>query len=117
MFRLIIAGSRTFTDYPLMKKKMDFLLSKTEDEVVILCGKARGADALGERYARERGYEIEYYPADWDRYGKAAGAIRNEEMCKSADAITVFWDGSSPGTRNVLKLAEKYNLDIKICRF
>ena len=70
------------------------------------------------RYAKEKGYEIIYFPADWEKHGKAAGAIRNEEMAKAdANALALFWDGKSKGSLNMLNIAKKYNLDIKICRF
>ena len=59
MFRVIIAGSRDFSDYELLQSTMDRLLINRKDEIVVLCGKARGADTLGERYARERGYYVE----------------------------------------------------------
>jgi len=53
--RLIVAGSRTFKDYSLLSRKLDVLLSRKVgqgEEIIIISGGARGADALGERYAR-----------------------------------------------------------------
>ena len=118
MFRVIIAGSRTFTDYAFLKSKMDLLLSKTNQDISILCGKARGADTLGERYAKEKGYKIEYFPADWDKYGKSAGVIRNKKMASSgADALVVFWDGKSKGSLNMISVAKEYGLQIRIYNF
>lgn len=114
MFNVIIAGSRTFDDYECLKSTLDVLFKNLREEVVIICGAARGADALGERYAKSHGYEIRYFPADWQTYGRAAGPIRNKEMAQSADALVAFWDGKSPGTKNMINLAKKYGLKIRI---
>lgn len=117
MFKVIIAGSRNFHLYNLLKETMDYYLSNIEDEITVVCGKARGADILGEKYAIERGYNITYYPANWDKYGKRAGMLRNEEMAKNADALVAFWDGESKGTKNMIAIAQKYNLKIRVKHF
>jgi len=117
MFRVIIAGGRDFSDFDLLYCTMDHLLSNTQNTVRIVCGKARGADTLGERYAKEKGYAVDYYPADWERYGKAAGFIRNEEMARNADALVAFWDGKSRGTKNMIDLAKRYGLKLRIKKY
>lgn len=117
MFRVIIAGSRSFDDYALLKKKADLYLSNIKDEIRVVCGLARGADTLGEKYARERGYDVDYYPADWTNLGKAAGYVRNEQMARNADALIAFWDGESVGTAHMITLSRKYNLPIRIVRY
>lgn len=114
MFRVIIAGGRLFNDYTYLKESMDYFLQNINDEIIVVCGKARGTDTLGERYAKERGYTVHYFPADWNRYGKAAGYIRNEEMAKNADALVAFWDGKSRGTKNMIELANQYKLRVRI---
>lgn len=113
-FKVIIAGGRNFNDYQLLKSTMDKLLSNIKDKIVIICGQARGADTLGEIYAKEKDYEVNYYPANWDFYGKSAGYIRNEEMAKNSDALVAFWDGKSRGTKHMIETAKKYNLKIRI---
>ncbi len=117
MFRVIIAGGRDFSDYNLLKETMDYLLSNIKEDIVVVCGMANGADTLGERYAKERGYEVLYFPADWKKYGKAAGYIRNEEMARHADALVAFWDGKSRGTKSMIGLARKYKLRVRIKRY
>ena len=54
------------------------------------------------------------FKADWVKYGKAAGPIRNEEMAKYADACIVFWDGKSPGAKSMIALAKKYELKLRV---
>lgn len=117
MFRVIIAGGRDFNDYELLTSTMDLLLSNVHDSITVVCGKARGADTLGEQYAMEHGYDVAYFPADWDKHGKAAGFIRNEQMAQNADALVAFWDYKSRGTQNMIQLAKRYGLKVRVKRY
>lgn len=81
MFYCLVAGSRTITDYNYIKETLDYFL-QNKTEITIVSGGARGVDSLAERYAKERNYGLKIFPADWDRYGKQAGYIRNDEMHK-----------------------------------
>ncbi len=114
-FRVIIAGSWDFENYGLLREKCDALLSRqAHKNIIVVSGAARGADQLGEWYAHERGYKVERYPADWKTYGKAAGPIRNEKMADNADALIVFWDGESRGTRNMIETATFKGLSVRV---
>lgn len=123
MYKVVVAGSRSFNDYDLLKRKMDFYLSDRIDRdreffnIEIVSGTARGADSLGERYARERGFALKEFPANWNLYGKRAGMIRNKEMRDYADAVVVFWDGKSRGSKNMIELAVEEKLPVRIVRF
>lgn len=113
-FRVIIAGSRSFHDYGLLKEVCDDILAdklQTHD-IVILSGAAQGADSLGERYAAEHGYRLRRFPAKWASLGKAAGIIRNLDMARNADALIAFWDGRSPGTANMIETARREHLTV-----
>jgi hypothetical protein len=114
MFKLIIAGSREFDNYPLLKEKVDFLLKNVTEDIEIVSGTARGADTLGEKYARENNFQVKLFPADWNKHGKSAGFIRNEEMAKYANACVVFWMNNSKGTKHMIDLSQKYNLKLRI---
>jgi hypothetical protein len=117
-FKVIIAGSRSFHDYDLLKRKMDnYLRNKNKDEIIIVSGTARGADKLGEKYATDNNFELMKFPAKWKLHGKGAGYIRNEEMAKYADACVLFWNGETAGTNNMKENAEKYNLQLRIVYF
>lgn len=116
-FRVIIAGTRSFTDYALLERYCNTVLynkQMTGEKIIILSGHCRGVDVLGERYANSKGYQVELYPAEWERYGKRAGIIRNEIMVQRAEALIAIWDGQSHGTQNIIKLAERYGLKIRI---
>src|SRR5215213_3192990 len=99
--KIIIAGTRTFNDYEFLKQKVDIILSKQVD-VEIVSGCAQGADLLGERYGKERGITVKRFPAEWNLYGKKAGYLRNEKMANYADALILFWDGESKGSKSMM---------------
>ena len=125
MFYCLVAGSRDFNDYEVLELMLDTML-RNHKEITIVCGGCRGADALAERYAKERGCECKVFPAEWDKYGKKAGYIRNEQMHKyiaeMAEAqgaprkrgCVLFWDGKSKGTSHSIDLAEKYDNALRI---
>lgn len=118
-YKVIIAGGRHFSNYELLKERCDYYLQNKlrEGRVVIISGHATGADALGERYAQERGLACEQYPADWEAYGRAAGPIRNEEMAELANALIAFWDGVSRGTKNMIDTAKSKGLKVSVVRY
>ena len=114
-FRLVVAGSRDFDNYTLLSAELDKLLvGKTN--ITIVSGTARGADRLGERYAAEHNLRIERFPAEWEKYHKGAGPIRNMKMVQSADAVIVFWDNESSGTKNIIECARKEDIPYRIVR-
>ena len=113
--KVIIAGSRGFDDYEMLCKVCDHMLSR-QTEIEIVSGAARGADLLGERYAKERGMFVKKFPADWS-IGKSAGFIRNSQMADYSDALICFWDGESKGSKHMINLAKEKNLKIKIHLF
>lgn len=124
--KTIIAGGRDFSDYELLKAKCDYYLG-SQPEVEIVSGrchkgvltfvaddgtKVYGADGLGERYAKERGLSVKYFPADWS-LGKIAGPLRNARMAFYADALIAFHDGVSRGTNDMITKAAEKGLKIK----
>ncbi len=118
-FRVIIAGTRDFSNYELLKEKCDNILSakRKDSNIVILSGTAKGADRLGERYARERGFLLRRFPADWDKDGNKAGPIRNAKMADNADALIAFWDGTSRGTAHMIMTAKERGLVTRVINY
>jgi len=118
MFKIIVAGSRSFQDYGLMVQKLDSLfVHKEPGAIQIVSGTAQGADRLGERYARQRGLAVKQFPADWDRFGNRAAFVRNEAMAEYADALVLFWDGQSHGSAHMLRIARERKLQVRVVRF
>ena len=114
--KVIIAGGRDFNDYELLKKETDMFLKDELWTAEIVSGGAKGADKLGEQYARYRGLALTQFHADWSN-GKQAGPIRNAEMADYADALIAFWDGKSRGTANMIQNAKNKGLIIKIVNY
>lgn len=109
--KLIIAGSRTidlsigdFDEYFYR-----FNLSVDPEDTEIISGTAKGVDIAGERYAKERSLPVHRFPADWGKYGKGAGHIRNKQMAEYADALLLIWDGKSKGSYNMKMTMLKLN--------
>ena len=114
--RIIIAGSREFSNYSFLKSKVLETITKQNHNpknYEIISGHARGADMLGEKLAKEMGYSLTIMSANWDKYGKSAGCIRNKEMAKYASEdndcsiLIAFGDGKSKGTKNMINIGEK----------
>lgn len=103
--KCIIAGGRDFTNYEALKKALA-TVKFGNNKVTIISGTARGADSLGERYAKEKNYELMRFPANWNKYGRSAGMIRNKQMLEQANCVICFWDGKSPGTRNMIQITK-----------
>lgn len=133
MVRVIIAGSRTFDDYKFCEKKCNEVFSKLHNDGVltgivekdirnieIISGTAKGADKLGELFAANYNIPAKQFPAEWDKYGKSAGHIRNEQMAKYATSdgamgvLIAFWRDMSKGTQNMINLANRYGLKVFI---
>ncbi len=115
MKRILVAGSRRYTNYDEAEKTILSLIAPYLGEnILILSGGCRGTDQLGERFAKEHRYPLSQYLPQWNLYGKAAGPIRNRRMVEECDAIVCFWDGKSKGTASLIRYARLYHKRIVI---
>lgn len=121
--KTIIAGSRSITDYLIVK---DVIQSAPFTISEVVSGRAPGVDELGEQWANENNVPIQPFPADWDnldapgavikenrwgkKYNARAGHDRNKKMAQYAQALIAIWDGKSPGTKDMMALAMVYKL-------
>lgn len=110
--RIIIAGSRTVTENDVIKALR--CCSWIGFTTAVVSGTAIGADFYGEKWAENHHIDIHKFPADWKKYGKRAGYIRNKMMAENAEGLIAIWDGKSQGTYNMIELANQYNLRIAI---
>ena len=115
-FKVIIAGGRLFNDYKSLKIYLDYLF-QNKTNVEIVSGGARGADKLGEKYAKEHKIPFVIFEAEWDRLGKSAGIQRNNLMAAYADALVAFWDGKSRGTKHMIEYATSKGLQVKVKQY
>ena len=114
--KVIIAGSRGFRDYSLLRQYCNTVLQGIEVDSIV-SGMAYGADTLGIKYAMEMGYKVDEFPARWDVEGLGAGYARNKRMARYADILIAFWDGQSRGTKHMCHTALEMGLTVHCCRY
>lgn len=116
-YRMIVAGGRDFTDEKYLEESLDSLREEYID-IEIISGHANGTDSLAEEYAKRIGLELKIFPADWQKYGRAAGPIRNRQMLQYIREgnllVVAFWDGQSRGTKNMIEQAQKADIECKV---
>jgi hypothetical protein len=99
--KTIIAGGRDINAITLVVQAIqDSGFGPDTTEVV--SGGAPGIDTLGEVRAALSGMPVKRFPADWKKYGRSAGPIRNRAMAEYADRLLAVWDGQSRGTKNMI---------------
>ena len=109
--KLAIVGSRNFTNY----KYFCQVIAQVKTEItLIISGGARGADTLAEKYAKEKAIPYLIFPANWDKYGKQAGILRNQDIVNSAEAMIAFLASESKGTRDSIKRAHIKSIPVHI---
>jgi len=110
----IIAGGRDFSDREHLSMCLAEELRYGWHISRVVSGCARGADALGEDWAKTMHIAVDTFPADWNKHGKSAGYIRNANMAEHAETLIAFWDGKSKGTKHMIDLAIKQGLYVKV---
>jgi hypothetical protein len=111
---IAIVGSRSITDKEFVFSTIDCYLSNlNKDEIVIVSGGAVGIDSLAMLYAAEHNIKTEIFKPDWEKYGKSAGFIRNQQIVDRADYLLAITTGSK-GTADTIKKAEKKGIVIKV---
>lgn len=113
--RLAIVGTRTFTNYEFLRKK---ILKKyyISDITEIVSGGAEGVDTLAEQFAEEYNIPLKVYKPDWTKYGKKAGAIRNKKIVNRCDVGIAFWDKKSIGTKITIDMSEIAGKKFKVIK-
>ncbi len=119
--RILVCGGRDHSDYKLIRDSLyDILFDKEwddEDEVpnviIIHGGAETGADKWADRWAVHNGLTIEEYKADWEKYGRRAGPIRNQQMLDEGkpDLVVAFPTPTSVGTWGMVRRAQKNKIE------
>lgn len=113
--RLLICGDRHWEDKNLIK---DAILVLPVLPEVIIEGEAPGADRLAREVARGLAIPILPFAANWKRYNKAAGPIRNKQMLIEGRPTVVwaFHDNfvQSRGTRDMVKRAGINGIPVRL---
>ncbi len=118
--KLSITGSRSLTYIPKLHQivcslsPMGFYSGAVTE---IVSGGAVGVDTVAKEYAATAGIPFKLFPANWKRWGKTAGLIRNEEMAEYVDGGIVFWDGESTGTQHMISMLKKHDKKFVVFQF
>lgn len=119
--RVLVCGGRDYGKNPdgsINEIEMDFLFNFLTElllkhpDMVVIQGEARGADKLAKNWAEFMNVPVVSFPADWDRYGRNAGPVRNLQMIQEGrpDLVVAFKGGA--GTRNMIKQATLYEIEV-----
>ena len=104
--KLAIVGSRTFSNYGLLAETIFNKLCPLDFITKIVSGGAKGADSLGVDFAENNNISTLTFPAEWNKYGKRAGYLRNQTIVDNCDMVLAFWDGQSRGTADTINKAK-----------
>lgn len=113
--KLVVAGSRHLTGHydTVVRAILDAIRElETREISEIITGGATGIDEHGKRFAERFDIAHNEFLADWDKFGKRGGPIRNSQMASRGDALVLVWDGKSPGSASMKKEAEKAGIPI-----
>jgi hypothetical protein len=114
--RVLICGGRDFDDYHSFWYSMNDISDKfdfdNKQPITIIQGGAKGADAFARTYAIECGFELENYEANWSKYGRSAGYIRNAQMLEEGKPDLVIAFPGGKGTAMMVKLAQKAKIKV-----
>ena len=110
--RIIVCGSRDWTDEETIKSFLEAYMGAT-----IIHGCCRGADWIAGSIAREMGLTVLEMPAEWDKYGLAAGPIRNQKMIELNPDVVIAFHGdinNSKGTKDMVRRAKENDIPVRI---
>lgn len=126
MYKIIVNGSRDFNNYTYLRLilKEYIMTNRINPELIeIISGGAKGADTLAIKFAKEYNLNYKVVNADWNKYGKRAGIIRNNDMLTYAInnpndiAILIsFWNGTSKGTKHMIDISNDKGIIVKVIK-
>jgi len=104
-FRIAVTGGREFDDFELMDLALRAIKEYLGTNVALAHGDQRGLDHMAEGWALNNDWWVAPFPANWQKYGKRAGPIRNQQILDefNPDLVVSFPGGG--GTLDMLKRA------------
>lgn len=110
---LAIVGYRSYYNYVDFSNIINEFIND-HDVKTIITGDCRGTDTLAQKYAINNNLQLIIHKANWDKYGKRAGPMRNKEIVINADYLIAFVSKESIGTWHTIKLAKEKGIPIKL---
>jgi hypothetical protein len=115
--RVLICGDRNWGNMPGQLGAMHRRIEMLPLDCVIVQGEANGADRMAKKIATDFKMPVESYPAEWDKYGKSAGPIRNRQMLNTKPDLVIGFHSSiwtSKGTLDCLKEAARRGIKVEL---
>jgi hypothetical protein len=110
---VLVCGSRDWSDKDAVANKLADLAGLPAVEIIH--GGARGADSMADEIARLYGFSVRVFPADWNRYGRRAGFLRNLEMLdQRPNLVIAFQRNASRGTQHTINEARKRGIPVEV---
>lgn len=110
--KTIIAGTRTHNKREDLHEAIKLASENGIHVDELVCGMGGAVDMASFHWAKDKGIPVKTTPAEWTKYGHAAGSIRNQKMAEYADALIAIWDSKSPGTKDMIERAKVMGLKI-----
>jgi hypothetical protein len=120
---ILVCGSRDWNDFTTIKKYLEELKTtdnNTQQPITIIHGGCKGADSIAGYLAGQLGFQVRVFKADWSKYGKAAGPIRNQQMLDEGhpNLVVAFHDAleNSKGTLDMVSRARKAEINVIVIK-
>ena len=115
---ILCCGDRNWKNELAIRNELSKFIGK---DITIIHGAARGADSIAGNIAKEFGFKVKEFPADWNKYKKAAGPIRNKQMLDEGkpDLVIAFHNKieDSKGTKNMVTISKEQNVKVEIIKY
>jgi len=112
--KLAVVGSRNIIDEEMVFNSINSTIKDIQTPITIVSGGAKSVDSIAAKWAKTNDVPLIEFKADWSKFGKAAGIIRNKDIIKNCDTVLAIWDGKSKGTQNSIKLGHSLNKNVII---
>lgn len=110
--RLLICGGRDFDDFQMFDRWLRQVIADYEWPGAVISGMAPGADTMAADWAKQRGITVDAFPADWERHGRSAGPIRNQQMLDEGKPDLVLAFPGGRGTSDMVARAKKTGVKV-----
>lgn len=109
---VLVCGGRDYYNWLEMNQTLDAIDTEDAPISLLINGAARGADKMSTNWALSNGTDCREYPANWNKHGKRAGSIRNQQMLDEGqpDLVVAFPGGS--GTADMVRRASQAHITI-----
>lgn len=110
---IAVTGNRHAVDFPHRARVDALIANNVRAPFVVRHGNSRGVDWFVAQWCAHYGVRFESWPADWDRYDKAAGPIRNRAMLQGPPRVEIlFAFPGGRGTADCVRAARDFGIKV-----